>query len=79
MHLPLARLALDPHIKDMGKSHTEFEPIQLKDDSHWHVRITLPHGVEQLISYFKTEAEARTWIGENSAGWRITYNDGTYV
>ena len=55
-----------PH-KDMGKSHTKFEPIELKDYSGWYVRITLPHGVQSRISYFKTEAEARTWIGENSA------------
>jgi hypothetical protein len=67
MHLPLARLALNPHIKDMDEPHTKFEPIQLKDDSGWYVRITLPHGVQNHISYFKTEAEARTWIGENSA------------
>jgi hypothetical protein len=51
----------------MDEPRTQFEPIQLKDDSRWHVQITLPHGVEQRISYFKTEAEARTWIAENSA------------
>jgi len=66
----LARLALTTHVKKMDKPHTKFEPIQLKGYSGWHVRITLPHGVQNHISYFKTEAEARTWIGENSTAWR---------
>jgi hypothetical protein len=72
--LALARLALNPYIEQMDKPHTKFESIQLKDDSRWHVRITLPHGLEQRISYFKTEAEARTWIGENSVVWLTTYS-----
>ena len=67
--VPLVRLAFDPHIKQMDKPKTQFELIQLKDAPGWHVRITLPHGVEHCISSFKTEAEARTWIGENSAWW----------
>jgi hypothetical protein len=54
----------------MGKPHTKFEPIELKDYSGWYVQITLPNGVQNHISYFKTEAEARTWIGENSPAWR---------
>jgi hypothetical protein len=66
----LARLALNPHNKKMDKPNAKFEPIQLKDDSGWCVRITLPHGVQSHISFFKTEAEARTWIGENSVAWR---------
>ena len=72
-------MALNTHVKEMGKPHTNFEPIQLKDHSGWHVRITLPHGVEHRISDFKTEAEARTWIVENSAWWLMTYSGGTYV
>ena len=71
--LALARLALNPYIEQMDKPHTKFESIQLKDDSRWHVRITLPHGVQKHISDFKTEAEARTWIGENSAVWRTAF------
>jgi len=62
-----------PHIKDMGKSHTEFELVELKDYSGWYVLITPHDGVEHRISSFKTEAEARTWIGENSAYWLTTY------
>ena len=58
----------------MEKPHTTFEPIQLKDDSRWYVRITLPHGVQNHITNFKTEAEARTWIGENSALWLTAYS-----
>ena len=57
----------------MDEPRTQFESIQLKDDSNWHVQITLPHGVQQRISYFSTEAEAITWIDENSAVWLTTY------
>jgi hypothetical protein len=74
----LARLAFDPRIKEMRELHTKFEPTQLKGDSRWCVRITLPHGVQSHISDFKTEAEARTWIGENSPVWLTAY-DSTYI
>jgi hypothetical protein len=62
----------------MDKPHTKFEPIQLKADSTWSVRITLPHGVHNHISFFKTEAEARKWIDENSAVWLMD-GGGMYV
>ena len=65
-----------PHITEMGKPHAEFEPIELKDYSGWYVLITLHHGAEHRISFFTTEADARTWIGENSAAWLTTYTDG---
>ena len=55
----------------MDKPHTTFEPIQLNGDSRWYVQITLPNGVQSHISFFKTEAEARTWIDENSAVWSM--------
>jgi hypothetical protein len=76
-HLPswvvfaLARLVLDLYNEGMDKPHTRFEPIQL-DDSRWYVRITLPHGVQQRINSFETEAEARSWIGEYSVVWSLT-------
>jgi hypothetical protein len=63
----------------MDKPHTKFEPIQLKNYSGWYVLITLHRGVEHRISSFKTEAEARRWIGENSDAWLTTYTDRTYV
>jgi hypothetical protein len=69
----LVRLAFDPHVKQMDKPHTKFEPIRLKGDSRWCVRITFPHGVQSHISDFKTEAEARTWIGENLPVWLTEY------
>jgi hypothetical protein len=34
--------------------------------------------VQSHISFFKTEAEARTWIDENSAVWRMD-GGGMYV
>jgi hypothetical protein len=60
-------------LKRMREPHTKFEPIQLKGDLRWCVRITLPHGVQSHISDFKTEAEARTWISENSPVWLTAY------
>jgi hypothetical protein len=64
---------------DMAKPHAEFEPIQLKDYSGWYVQIILHHGSEHRISFFATEAEARTWIGENSGMWLRTYTADAYV
>jgi hypothetical protein len=63
----------------MDKSHTKFEPIKLKAESAWSVRITLPHGTQSHISVFKTEAEARTWIDENSAIWLTIGGGGMFV
>jgi hypothetical protein len=60
----------------MDKTHTRFEPIQL-DDSSWGVLITLPHGVQQHIRSFETEAEARKWIGESPAVSLMTVCGGT--
>ena len=62
----------------MDKPRTKFEPIQLRADSAWGVRITLPNGVQNHISFFKTEAEAKTWIDENSAVWLMD-GGGMYV
>jgi hypothetical protein len=75
----LARTARSPHIKEMREPHTEFEPIQLKDYSGWQVLITLSRGEQHRISSFKTEAEARTWIGENSDTWLRTYTGDAFV
>jgi hypothetical protein len=59
----------------MGKSETEFETIQLKDVSGWYVLITPRDGVAHRINSFKSEAEARKWISENSAYWLATHTD----
>jgi hypothetical protein len=63
----------------MQEPHTKFEPVQLKDASRWHVQITLFRGEQHRISSFKTEAEARTWIGENSDMWLRTYRGDAFV
>jgi hypothetical protein len=63
----------------MGKPHTKFEPIQIKAASGWYVLVTLPHGVRNYVNYFKTEAEAKTWIDEKSSAWLMTYRGGRYV
>jgi hypothetical protein len=64
----------------MDNPHPKFEPIQLKaPDSAWSVRITLSHGMQSHISFFKTEAEARTWIDENSAVWLSMDGGGMFV
>ena len=50
-----------------SKPRTKFEPVQLKAEPEWYVRITLPHGEDIHIDEFKTEAEARAWIDDKSA------------
>ena len=69
----LELLARSPILRDMGKCETELEPVELEDYSGWYVLITPHDRVEHRISSFKTEAEARAWIDENSAYWLATY------
>ncbi len=40
-----------------------FEAVEHKDRSGWYVRLTRPAMLPQQIGDFKTEAEARKWIG----------------
>ena len=40
-----------------------FEAIEMKDGSGWCVRLTRPAMLPQQIGDFKTETEAREWIG----------------
>ncbi len=40
-----------------------FEAVEMKDGSGWYVRLTRPAMLPQQIGDFKTEAEAREWIG----------------
>jgi hypothetical protein len=46
-----------------------FEAVEHKDGSGWYVRLTRPGMLPQQIGDFKTEAEARNWIGAESAKW----------
>lgn len=46
-----------------------FEAVEHKDRSGWYVRLTRPAMLPQQIGDFKTEAEARKWIGAESAKW----------
>ena len=57
----------------MGKPHTKFEPIQLKAGSGWYVRITLPHGAQSHINYFKQNPSERgsTIVGRTETGQLI--------
>ena len=77
----LARLAVSPHSERMGSSkpRTKFEPVQLKAEPGWYVRITLPHGEVIHIDEFKTEAEAKMWIYDKSTAWLRKYRGGRYV
>jgi hypothetical protein len=45
----------------------------MKDGSGWYVRLTRPDMLPQQIGDFKTEAEARKWIGAESAKWLERY------
>jgi hypothetical protein len=50
-----------------------FEAVELRDGSGWYVRLTRPAMLPQHIGDFKTEAEAREWIGAKSAEWLVRY------
>ena len=50
-----------------------FEAIELRDGSGWYVRLTRSEMLPQHIGDFKTEAEARAWIGVKSAEWLVRY------
>jgi len=63
----------------MGKPHTKFEPVQMKAEPVWYVRITLPHGEQIHINEFATEAEALTWIDGKSTAWLKRYRGGRYA
>jgi hypothetical protein len=61
------------------KPKTKFDPVQMKADPGWYVRITLPHGEEIHINEFKTDAEARSWIDDKSVSWLKKYRGGRYA
>jgi hypothetical protein len=64
---------------DGSKQKTKFEPVQMKAEPGWYVRITLPHGEQIHINEFITEGEARSWIDDKSATWLKKYRAGRYA
>jgi hypothetical protein len=58
---------------------TKFEPVQMKAEPEWYVRITLPHGEQIHIDEFITEAEAKSWIDDKSVTWLKKYRGGRYA
>jgi hypothetical protein len=50
-----------------SKPKTKFEPVQLKAEQGWYVRITLPHGEQIQMSGFETEARKRACLRARSA------------
>jgi hypothetical protein len=50
-----------------------FEAVEMKDGSGWYVRLTRSAMLPQQIGDFKTEAEARQWIADESAKWLERY------
>ncbi|MGB8416758.1 hypothetical protein [Paraburkholderia sp.] len=42
-----------------------YDPVQLKDESGWFVRVTSPYAFERHINGFVSEAEGRAWIDRN--------------
>ena len=57
----------------------KFEPVQMKAEPGWYVRITLPHGEQIHVDEFLTETEARSWINDKSGPWLKNYRGGRYV
>jgi hypothetical protein len=71
-----------PHLNERMGAHkhkTKFEPVQMKAEPGWYVRITLPHGEQIHIDEFIAEAEARAWIEHKSAAWLKKYRGGRYA
>jgi hypothetical protein len=75
----MARLARSLRSERMGKPQTKFEPVQMKAEPGWYVRITLPLGEQIHINEFTTEAEAWTWINCKSTSWLKKYRGGRYA
>jgi hypothetical protein len=50
-----------------------FEPVELRDGGGWYVRLTRPAMSPQHMGVFRTEAEAREWIGAKSVEWLVKY------
>jgi hypothetical protein len=48
---------------------TEFEPVELKSDPRWHVRVKFPSGQQTYVNGFDTEAQARDWIARDATAW----------
>jgi hypothetical protein len=58
---------------------TKFEPVELKADPAWCVRVTLPHGEQIQVNRFETEARARDWISNKAADWLKKHRGGRYA
>jgi hypothetical protein len=43
--------------------------VQDKDQSSWHVHVTLPSGAPMDVTGFKNEPAAKAWIKNESAAW----------
>jgi hypothetical protein len=46
-----------------------FDPVELKAEPSWYVRIAFPSGEQTYVGGFITEAAAREWIATKSAEW----------
>jgi len=53
--------------KAVGK--ITFNPKPLKVGAQWHVVDTYPRGQEEHITGFKTEADAKDWLKNDSQAW----------
>jgi hypothetical protein len=62
-----------------GKLKTKFAMVQVKAESGWHIRATLPHGECIQVNYFKTEFEAIEWIADKATLWLKIYRGGRYA
>jgi hypothetical protein len=60
-------LSLDANTDSGPKA--KFEPVRLRVEPHWYVRVTFPSGQQKYIGGFETEAAAQEWIALKSAEW----------
>ena len=53
--------------KPTGEITLAAQPVKV--GAQWHVVGTYPSGQQERITGFKTEADARDWIANDSADW----------
>ena len=52
-----------------GRPKATFEPVELKAEPSWYVRVAFPNGEQTYVGGFVSEAAAREWIELKSAEW----------
>ena len=57
----------------------KFEPIALRAEPSWHVRVAFAGGEQTYVDGFEAEDAARAWIAQDSGAWLTKYKNGRYA